>query len=324
MTWIDPDQLSASIRRMSAFRDAVNKQLAQHIYGFLALKWANVGTTQFTPYSEADDFKFFDKFLKVRAGEYPYFDPIACSYRIKSHPHSNVATARKGTFFRTWHAGEMRVESGEESWRFKRNYIDILRGKALTKAGVTTLIPAEALAAFLFRQENLPQRRSLSDHLRSTFHLTDAEFSQLFDASTVVGMPSATQAMSDSAVISAIEASGVVAQERETHDDFSDLAIPDTDKNLILARQLLFDDKYSGVVLVGPPGTSKSWYANQIALSLADGDKSRIFKVQFHKSYQYENFVEGFVPNDDGRFHLQPQLIMNVATQAAAQPETSR
>ena len=36
-------------------------------------------------------------------------------------------------------------------------------------------------------------------------------------------------------------------------------------------------------------------------------------KIQFHRSFQYEQFVEGFVPNDDGTgFELRDQLMLRV------------
>jgi 5-methylcytosine-specific restriction enzyme B len=58
-------------------------------------------------------------------------------------------------------------------------------------------------------------------------------------------------------------------------------------------------EHFGGVIFTGPPGTSKSWYAAKIGSRLVAGDEERINFVQFHPSYQYEDFMQGFVPNPD-------------------------
>jgi len=57
---------------------------------------------------------------------------------------------------------------------------------------------------------------------------------------------------------------------------------------------------YGGVILTGPPGTSKSFYARAAAEQLTGHDKHRFDIVQFHGSYQYEDFIFGFTPTEKG------------------------
>ena len=49
------------------------------------------------------------------------------------------------------------------------------------------------------------------------------------------------------------------------------------------------------VIFQGPPGTGKTFVARKLAECLA-GSKDRVTLVQFHPSYAYEDFVQGFRP----------------------------
>lgn len=88
-------------------------------------------------------------------------------------------------------------------------------------------------------------------------------------------------------------------------------AIAEDNSVLVEVRKLL-DDGFGGVIFSGPPGTSKSWYARQVGLSLVNGDKARLSFVQFHPGYQYEDFVEGYVPNDKGGFDPVSRIFLKM------------
>ncbi|WP_245900409.1 McrB family protein [Prauserella shujinwangii] len=61
-------------------------------------------------------------------------------------------------------------------------------------------------------------------------------------------------------------------------------------------RDLLWDDRQ--IIFYGPPGTGKTYLALSLAEYLAGGPE-QVKLVQFHPSYAYEDFFEGFRPQED-------------------------
>ena len=58
--------------------------------------------------------------------------------------------------------------------------------------------------------------------------------------------------------------------------------------------RILLEDKRQ-VIFQGPPGTGKTYVAQELAKCLA-GSEDRVTLVQFHPSYAYEDFVQGYRP----------------------------
>ena len=85
---------------------------------------------------------------------------------------------------------------------------------------------------------------------------------------------------------------------------------------------LLADKKQ--VIFQGPPGTGKTYVAQELANHLA-GSKDRVTLVQFHPSYAYEDFVQGFRPAtlEDGQpgFELRDGPLRKAAKRARKEPD---
>ncbi|MBX3571653.1 MAG: AAA family ATPase [Mesorhizobium sp.] len=74
------------------------------------------------------------------------------------------------------------------------------------------------------------------------------------------------------------------------------------------------------VILQGPPGVGKSYAAQRLAFALmGERDRDRLEFVQFHQSYSYEDFVEGFRPTASG-FELRPGKFVEFCRRAEADP----
>src|SRR5439155_15890553 len=80
---------------------------------------------------------------------------------------------------------------------------------------------------------------------------------------------------------------------------------------LLESRQIIFQ---------GPPGTGKTYIARKLAVAVT-GDMDKVELVQFHPSYAYEDFVEGYRPTSVGGFALQPGPVKRLASKAAERPD---
>lgn len=75
------------------------------------------------------------------------------------------------------------------------------------------------------------------------------------------------------------------------------------------------------LILQGSPGVGKTFVAQRIAyLQMGCKDADRVEMVQFHQSYSYEDFIQGYRPNSKGGFELKNGIFYEFCRKAACDP----
>lgn len=76
-------------------------------------------------------------------------------------------------------------------------------------------------------------------------------------------------------------------------------------------------------ILQGAPGVGKTFAAKRLAYSMMGcKDQNRVMMVQFHQSYTYEDFIEGFRPSStSNNFEIKKGAFANFCQKAAEDPE---
>ncbi|MFK0041076.1 AAA family ATPase [Paenarthrobacter sp. NPDC090517] len=91
-----------------------------------------------------------------------------------------------------------------------------------------------------------------------------------------------------------------------------------------LQKQLNLLERRGQIILYGPPGTGKTYLAMHLAEHVA-GDAKYTSIVQFHPSYSYEDFFQGYRPDttDNGSltYRLQDGPLRRIVDQACSNPE---
>ena len=104
-----------------------------------------------------------------------------------------------------------------------------------------------------------------------------------------------------------------------TEDGLKDLFIDDDRFSRILGALR----QKKNLILQGPPGTGKTFMARRLAWCLIGRkDSSPIEMVQFHQSYAYEDFVQGYRPTETGGFTLQNGVFYEFCQKAKADSDT--
>ena len=124
----------------------------------------------------------------------------------------------------------------------------------------------------------------------------------------------------------------------DTEDDDDDIDVDETPLNTYTKEDFLADvyinekqydtlvgllRKKRNVIMQGAPGVGKTYAAKRLAYSMMGvKDPERVQLVQFHQSYSYEDFVEGFRPSSTGmNFEIKKGAFYNFCKKASDDKE---
>jgi MoxR-like ATPase len=298
-----------------------------HLLPLLALLERGAGSGAEIIFNEQpDEFAFWDRYFRLNGGgeAKPYFNPLTLKRAEKGYPHSNSATIRKNTFALKWHGAQRTVESDGDHWKLASNFADVVRDQVLTKAGATTRVPVVDLAAVLFRGRNFPggaDAQTLEAAFRATFQLKDDDYDKLFvfvdeDSAQIFQANAPKDGYKDSieeALVS-VDPKAPAPIQATTNEPL------EADDPVLLQVEELVQLGTSGIILTGPPGTGKSYYANRTAQALTATPEQDVFRVQFHPSYGYEDFVEGYSPDEKATsgFKIVDKVFLDACARARA------
>ena len=116
---------------------------------------------------------------------------------------------------------------------------------------------------------------------------------------------------------SKLDKSSMAEPEKPWVETMEDLFLPQEQFDRIINSLRL----RKNLMLQGPPGVGKTFIAKRIAWHLAGRkDSSLVGMVQFHQSYAYEDFVQGWRPTEAGGFKLRDGVFLQFCKKAARRP----
>ena len=98
---------------------------------------------------------------------------------------------------------------------------------------------------------------------------------------------------------------------------FTRIANPLPMNDLLKKHQREIEKELEAIPKNAAGGVGKTYVANRLAwVLLGFRDEKRVLMVQFHQSYSYEDFIQGWRPTSDGKFELRNGVFYDFCNQA--------
>lgn len=194
------------------------------------------------------------------------------------------------------------MDAKDKKIKFKYDYVKLLKAMALDSQTVNCV----ALAIWTHRFTPFAQKetvRGLCDEFQRSYKLDvdemnaffnreqafDIEYADtIYDASKIRNMIGNAPVTSWTTINTPENSSRNYIKWFAEDYSFSTKPVDTQEVSVSLIKGLL--NSYNQVILEGPPGTSKSFYAKEISK-----DYDEVIHIQFHPQYTYQNFVGGYV-----------------------------
>ena len=267
-----------------------NKLLVQQLMSFVELEtgywWLNANPTVWDPRTfEIGKAQFYtthnDAGRKRRV--YPYFQRLRVGDKVLCYVSSPVK--QMSCVFEV--SRQLHLASGEERVEFRK------------VGDLVSPVDWEELA-------ELPELRDcepLRNNQGSIYKLLKGEYEAILRSADGVESESKTS-------------QGVTAGQFQTYsvqDAMSEVFTSQSE----LARILKTLERKKNMILQGPPGVGKTFFAKRLAYLIMGGRRpENVTLVQFHQSYSYEDFVQGIRPNDNGGFRTKEGPFLEICDRA--------
>ena len=288
------------------------------IHIFLILKGVGYNATTFQPISLINEYGFLPAFklsslfsqLEQAPDKYDFISPFEMS---EWHSQSPSEKLKKWVSVRvknnilggatTWRS-IITDDPDKENVKFKHDYLNEIADKHLGANKISIV----ALSIWVNRFTEFDEQKSprqLIDIFINDFHLTNPEIGGLFNFKTQIELTYSQEPHNPKLIRDLISGKPASAAanwsesvsppaERDSlnfsESDFLYRKIERTNMDTKKIYELL--THYKQVILTGPPGTSKSYFANEIATEFFKGNTT---KIQFHPKFTYQDFIGGYI-----------------------------